>query len=44
MGGAIDWQALPILIELRGVPDDDLESLIRELITLREFNQSNRGK
>lgn len=33
MGGTIDWQALPIIVDLLGV--EDVAQLIDDLITLR---------
>lgn len=33
MGGVIDWQALPVLIEMYGI--EDVETLLRQLITIR---------
>lgn len=39
MGGAMDWQALPMVVELIGVKD--VELLVIQLLTIREF--TNRG-
>lgn len=35
MGRTIDWNALPILVEIYGVKD--VESLIAQLIVMRDF-------
>jgi len=35
MGGAIDWQAIPICMELFGI--EDVESLIFHLVLIRDF-------
>lgn len=33
--GGIDWSALPIVTELLGI--EDVEQLIRDLVTIRSF-------
>lgn len=35
MGGAIDWQALPLVAEMFGI--EDIEILIAQLVAIREF-------
>jgi len=35
MGRTLDWQALPFLVELYGVPD--VEVFISELVAIREY-------
>lgn len=35
MGGGLDWNALPILVEIYGVKD--VEALIAQLILMRDF-------
>lgn len=42
MGGLIDWAALPVVAEMYGITDVD--SLVRDLVTIREFNSTQRGK
>jgi hypothetical protein len=37
--GGIDWAALPVVAEMLGI--EDVETLILQLIEIREFN--NRG-
>lgn len=32
--GGLDWQALPIVVEMLGVTD--VERLVRQLVTIRE--------
>jgi hypothetical protein len=39
MGGAIDWAALPVVIDLLGIKD--IEGLIAQLIALRDFLRDN---
>jgi hypothetical protein len=37
MGGAIDWQALPVVAELYGITD--IQQLIDDLVTIRNHQQ-----
>jgi hypothetical protein len=37
--GGIDWDAMPVMVEMFGI--DDVETFILNLVTIREFN--NRG-
>jgi hypothetical protein len=39
MGGEIDWQALPVVVEMLGITD--VETFLNQLIEIREFK--NRG-
>lgn len=41
MGGVIDWAALPVVVEMFGV--DDVDSLVRDLVTIREYNARKSG-
>lgn len=36
----LDWKALPLLIDIHGVTD--VETLIAELVAIREFLEENR--
>lgn len=40
MGNAIDWTALPVLVELYGI--DDPEPVIRQLLTIRSVIENER--
>lgn len=35
--GGLDWQALPIIVEMLGI--DDVDILIAQLIALRDHNR-----
>lgn len=37
MGGEIDWNALPVVAEIFGI--EDIESLVFQLVEIREFNR-----
>lgn len=37
MMGGIDWEAMPVVVELLGI--DDIELLIEQLIQIREFKR-----
>lgn len=39
MGRWIDWAALDLACELFGVPDEDFESLLNQLMVLRDFKK-----
>lgn len=40
MGSSMEWQALPVVVEILGV--QDIEGLITELAAIRDFqNRSN---
>jgi hypothetical protein len=40
MGQTLDWNALPILSEIYGVPDDEV--LIVQLVAMRDFDWPRR--
>lgn len=37
MGAALDWAALPLVVELLGA--DDVERLVVELVAIRDFQK-----
>lgn len=41
MGGAVDWGALPLLVEMLGV--EDVEGLVVRLSVIRNWRAENRG-
>jgi hypothetical protein len=36
--GGIDWSGLPVVAEMLGI--DDIEQLVRDLVTVREFQKA----
>lgn len=40
MGGTIDWQALPLIVEMLGI--DDVETFVHRLTAVRDWQQENR--
>lgn len=38
--GGLDWAALPIVVEMLGI--EDVDQLVRNLATMREFQKSER--
>ena len=42
MGAQIDWQALPILVEIFAI--DDIERLLCDLVSIRNFQLENNGR
>lgn len=39
MAGEIDWSAVPLMVELHGIADNDIVDFIDRLEQIRNYNQ-----